>query len=111
MDYTSSSDVSGKPAGGDLREGKLTLPLLYLLAAKGDAERIRLLADIRDKNLGDAEVDAVLAEVESAGHATRARREAADYVRRAAEALERFPAGAEKDVLADAMHFVLTREK
>ena len=34
LDFTSSQDVLGKPAGADLVEGKVSLPLIFLLAAR-----------------------------------------------------------------------------
>ena len=36
LDFTSTEKILGKPAGNDLREGKVTLPMIYAL------ERLRL---------------------------------------------------------------------
>ena len=42
LDYTSSEEVFGKPVGKDLKEGKITLPLVYFLSEleKGEVERL-----------------------------------------------------------------------
>ena len=48
LDFTASERVLGKPVGNDLREGKVTLPLIYALAEASAAERsmvARVLAD------------------------------------------------------------------
>ncbi|MBE9571311.1 MAG: polyprenyl synthetase family protein, partial [Proteobacteria bacterium] len=42
LDYTSSEDVFGKPVGKDLKEGKITLPLIYTLPKIEAPERNRL---------------------------------------------------------------------
>jgi octaprenyl-diphosphate synthase len=41
LDYTSRADTSGKPLGGDLREGKFTLPLLLYLQSLPEEQRAR----------------------------------------------------------------------
>ena len=37
LDYTADESVLGKPVGGDVREGKMTLPAIYLLQKAGDS--------------------------------------------------------------------------
>jgi octaprenyl-diphosphate synthase len=39
LDFTSTEKILGKPAGNDLREGKVTLPLIYALERAGPGER------------------------------------------------------------------------
>src|SRR5260370_3609017 len=41
LDYTADETALGKPVGGDLREGKVTLPIIYLLRGGGEqADRV-----------------------------------------------------------------------
>jgi len=48
LDFTASEDVLGKPVGSDLREGKVTLPLIYALEQASPQERARLEAVLAD---------------------------------------------------------------
>lgn len=111
MDYTSASSVSGKPAGGDLREGKLTLPLIGYLETLGPERSEALLRDIRAKTLGEADFAKILEGVQSGSHTANARALAGEYANKAARALEMFPDSEERKVLACALEFVLHREK
>ena len=51
LDYTSRADTSGKPLGGDLREGKFTLPLLLYLESLPDDMRRITTQELTDVNL------------------------------------------------------------
>ena len=50
LDFTSREKTLGKPVGGDLREGKVTLPLVYALESATPAERQLVEAGLRDRN-------------------------------------------------------------
>lgn len=54
LDYEGSSSITGKPVGGDIKEKKITLPLIYALnnVSKQEANSIRKL--LKDKNNSDA---------------------------------------------------------
>ncbi|MDD4952015.1 MAG: polyprenyl synthetase family protein [Desulfovibrionaceae bacterium] len=111
LDYAEASSDTGKPEGGDLREGKVTLPLIYLLEAMDRAEAGALLSRLRAKSVGPDDVREVLRRVREAGLAERTRDKAAEYVARARQALSRLSGCRETDILAQAAEFVLTRRK
>lgn len=110
LDYTSSAETSGKPLGGDLREGKYTLPLLLYLESLPEAERKTLIAEL-GSDLSEARQDAIVAAVDSQGFAEKTRLEAKVYLDLARQALEGCPVSPEKDLLLAMADFVLTRKK
>ncbi len=50
LDFTSSEKILGKPAGNDLREGKVTLPMIYALEQAAPEEREAVQTVIEDGN-------------------------------------------------------------
>jgi octaprenyl-diphosphate synthase len=50
LDFTSSEKILGKPAGNDLREGKITLPLIYALEKAGPEDRKSVESILTDGN-------------------------------------------------------------
>ena len=51
LDYTANEDALGKPVGGDLREGKVTLPAIYLLQRDGGAARELIRTVVRERTI------------------------------------------------------------
>lgn len=88
LDLFGTSDVLGKPVGGDLHEGKATLPVLYLLEGPHAAE-VRHILERRATAEGDVSRVKFLAEQE--GVYARAHQEIARRARLAREALEALP--------------------
>ncbi|HMM37642.1 MAG TPA: polyprenyl synthetase family protein [Desulfovibrio sp.] len=109
LDYISPESVTGKPEGGDLREGKLTWPLLLFLEEEPDGSEV--LARIRDKSLDEAARREIVARVRDKGYADRTRAEAARYVGEAKRALAALPGSREREILVQAADFVLARRK
>jgi octaprenyl-diphosphate synthase len=111
LDFTGEEDALGKPVGGDLREGKMTLPVIHLLAS-GDAKAevlIRKIVKERTPSIDEwRELRALLAQHRSIDYA---RRTAADFVERAKKALHAFPASAERDALMFLPDYVLSRDR
>jgi octaprenyl-diphosphate synthase len=111
LDFTGEETVLGKPVGGDLREGKLTLPVIHLMG-QGDERAGSLVREIvRDgeATLSDwRELRGLLAE---RGSIDYARRTALDYVDRAKRALEVFPPSQARDALAFLPDYVLSRDR
>ncbi len=111
LDYVSPSEVMGKPEGGDLKEGKVTLPLLLLLEDMGRTEAEALLARLRQRRLTPEEQADVVRQVVEGGHAEATRQVAADYVAQARAALDALPDTPERLVLDQAADYVLNRKK
>ncbi len=88
LDLCSDEAALGKPVGGDLQEGKATLPVLYLLQGP-HAEEVRRILERRATAPGDIARVRALARLEEAD--TRTRAEIARRVQLAADALEALP--------------------
>jgi octaprenyl-diphosphate synthase len=111
LDFTGEEDALGKPVGGDLREGKMTLPVIHLLAS-GDARAevlIRKIVKERDASMDEwRELRNLLAQHRSIDYAQRV---ATEFVERAKAALQIFPASAERDALMYLPDYVLSRDR
>lgn len=109
LDYTGAADVVGKPVAGDLREGKVTLPLIHLQSKSADARRlVEAVIERRDVTSGEwRSLLALMAEHRSVEYARARAREFAD---RAKAALDAFPAGPERKALLTLPDFVLARD-
>lgn len=111
LDYTSRADTSGKPLGGDLREGKFTLPLLLYLESLPDDMRRITTQELTDVNLHPVRQDQIIAEITSLGFAEKTRDAAKSYLALASQALAVIPECLEKTLLGAMIDFVLTRDK
>lgn len=111
LDYASPTSETGKPEGGDLREGKVTLPLILLMEDSDGAGTEELLAGLRDQSLTPEQCENIVAQVRDGGYADRTRAEAATYVEKAKACLDSFSPGPELTVLRQAADYVLTRTK
>ncbi len=111
LDYTGEEVVLGKPVGGDLREGKMTLAVIHLLARK-DARAdtlIRKIVGERDATIEEwRELRTLLTQHRSIDSAYRT---ATDFVERAKQALYAFPSGPERDALMFLPDYVLSRDR
>jgi octaprenyl-diphosphate synthase len=111
LDFTGDEVVLGKPVGGDLREGKMTLPVIHLLRG-GDDRATALIRKIvleRSAELEEwRELRALLGNHRSIDYAYRV---AGDFVERAKEALEAFPPSPERDALVFLPEYVLARDR
>lgn len=107
LDFTGNEQTLGKPAGNDLREGTLTLPLIYAVAQSSSP----LLRELARTNSPDpASVDALVDEVIRANGVGRAMHEAQRIVQRAKSRLDLFPTSLTTRALNDICDFVLSRQ-
>jgi octaprenyl-diphosphate synthase len=111
LDYTGDEIVLGKPVGGDLREGKMTLPVIHLLG-RGDAEARALVRKaVVERALTIDEWRAIRALLVQARSIEYAQRVAADYVERAKRALCAFAPSPARDALMFLPDYVISRDR
>jgi octaprenyl-diphosphate synthase len=107
LDYAGDAAEIGKNVGDDLREGKPTLPLIYLME-NGTAEQRELVRNCIEQ--GDEQnFDAVLAAVTSSGALDYTRREAEVAAARAADAIADLPDSEFKHNLLQLCTFAVDR--
>jgi octaprenyl-diphosphate synthase len=111
LDFTASEEISGKPKGGDLREGKFTLPLLLYLDGLNPEDRSQLVSGILDNSMDQDTQEEILALIQEQHCAERTRELAQHYLQEAKDALMLFPAGEERVLLKMVLEYVRTREK
>ncbi|MFP4476107.1 MAG: polyprenyl synthetase family protein [Desulfatibacillaceae bacterium] len=111
LDYDSDPDVTGKAVGTDIREGKVTLPLIHALrsAPPDDARRLRNI--VRARRATDEEFAFVRDMIHQHGGADYSKQRAADMLERAKSLLKGFPEGPTRAQLARIADFVREREQ
>jgi octaprenyl-diphosphate synthase len=109
LDYTGAKDVVGKPVAGDLREGKVTLPLIHLQSENAEARDL-VAAVISSRDVTAAQWQRLLALMAEHQSVDYARARAREFADRAKAALDAFPAGPERDALLTLPDFVLGRD-
>jgi len=109
LDFTARESELGKPVLSDLKEGKLTLPLILLLPRVRPAERRLIETVLDDRSFARVGPQQILDVVHAEGTLDEAREMAEGYAARAKQELEVFPPGDARDALELAPDFVLYR--
>jgi octaprenyl-diphosphate synthase len=111
LDFTGAAEALGKPVGGDLREGKITLPIIHLLE-HGGPEADRLIREaVRDRHVSNdawTRLSALLAEHRSIDYAYG---RAVEFGENAKRQLRLFPPGPEREALTALADYVLLRDR
>ncbi len=109
LDYTEGEAVTGKPSGLDLKDHKVTLPLIAALPRLDAAERREVDALFAEQEPGEERVARVMALVARHGGLAYARQRAEAYAAKAEAALEDLPPSPERDALRDAIVYAVER--
>ncbi|MCB0635855.1 MAG: polyprenyl synthetase family protein [Lewinella sp.] len=105
------TDDVGKPLGIDIKEKKMTLPLIYTLREMDDAARREILREIKRDSENPKTVRKVIDLVRQSGGLEYARDAMNDYRRQAFAILQTFPPSPARQALEDLVNFVVDREK
>jgi octaprenyl-diphosphate synthase len=91
LDFTAREKTLGKPVGGDLREGKVTLPLVYALERAMPDERRLVEAILRNRNYDEVPFARILALLEKYCGIERVRERAQAFTDKARQIISEFP--------------------
>jgi len=107
LDYAGDADEIGKNVGDDLREGKPTLPLIYLMEHGTDEQRALVRSCI--ENGDEQHFDAVLSAITNSGALAYTREQAQVAAQRALDAIAGLPENRYKDALVQLCKFAVDR--
>ncbi len=111
LDYTGAEGVTGKPSGHDLREHKVTLPLIVALSKFDRSERLAVNALFADPKPDDELILPVVEATERRGGIAYARARARAYAEEAQSAIADFPDSASATALAEAITYTVGRRQ
>ncbi len=112
LDYTEDQTTIGKPAGNDLRQGMVTLPLIYTLQEQStDGHRRRVHSVLNGAEHTEEDIRSVVAWVINGDGVQQAQADANRYAVKAREALYHFPSSRERETLDELIDFVVMRKR
>ncbi len=109
FDY--GEDVIGKPVGIDIKEKKMTLPLIYALSQAPWLERRRIISIVKNESEDPRKVKQVIEFVKKSGGIDYANKAMGEYHQKAIEALEGLQESPYKTSLIDLVQFTIDRKE
>ena len=105
FDYHHDPSI-GKPTGNDMKEGKLTLPVIHALLATGNEEMFALARKVKTRQVSQEEIDALVDFTKQNGGIEYAVQVMNDYAQKAKNLLASFPSSDVKQALYDYVDYV-----
>ena len=110
LDYISDTAVLGKEIGTDLKEGKLTLPVVYALKSAKPEDRTRMEAIIKSEDFSNKDFNELKTLMEQYGGIEYTRKRAASHIGEAKNVLSVLDSSQSKDILLMLADFALSRK-
>ncbi len=108
FDYSSSTEI-GKPTGNDMKEGKLTLPAIYVLNTFGDAEMMRIAKAVKNLSASEQEIATLVEYTKANGGIEYAQQRMFDLADKAKGLLSFFPDSDIRSALFQYVDYVAKR--
>lgn len=103
-------DNIGKPTGIDIKEKKMTLPLIYTLQNVDEATKRKIIYIVKNESHKRDKVDEVIKLVNQSGGIEYARQKMEDYQQEALDILHTFPASEARDAMEELVAYVTKRK-
>jgi octaprenyl-diphosphate synthase len=110
LDFTSTEKILGKPSGNDLREGKVTLPMIYALEKASPAERQTVAAILTDGSYENVPFMQVVKMLDHHKSIQRSYERARGFTEKALSLIGTFPDSPAQQALRDIVDLVTARE-
>ena len=112
LDFTGDAGTVGKPIASDLREGKVTLPLIHLQRQESDGVGAGIVRDvIASRSVTSEQWHELLHSLKEHASIDYAYRRAVDFAERAKKPLYAFAPSSERDALLALPDYVLSRDR
>jgi octaprenyl-diphosphate synthase len=111
LDYSEDASVTGKPSGSDLREHKVTLPLIAALPRMGEPDQRAVSRLLHTPEPSDAQIAEIIAAVTAAGGMDYARERALRLAQQADSELDVLSPSAARDALRASITYVIDRRR
>lgn len=109
LDYTLDTEVLGKKVGADLREGKMTLPLIHALCVAGAKDRSWIIDLIQSVDFSTQQFKRLIDLLGHYGALDYTRQCASEHIHAAKSALAQFSDAPERSILEDIADYALIR--
>ncbi|HKZ46342.1 MAG TPA: polyprenyl synthetase family protein [Thermodesulfobacteriota bacterium] len=109
LDYTSSNEELGKAIGNDLKEGKITLPLIHVIKNAAASEREEILTAIKADDLKNSQLSSVISLINKYKGTDYTLSRARQYVENAKACLNIFEPNVERAALIALADYVVER--
>jgi len=103
--------IIGKPTGNDIKEKKITLPLLHVLKNSDPSEKSKILRLIKRKNKNSAAVKELVNMVVEKGGIEYATSKMDEFRDKAVNEIKKFPECEARESLIELMNYIVTRKK
>ncbi|MBP6716193.1 MAG: polyprenyl synthetase family protein [Acidobacteria bacterium] len=112
LDYTAEERVLGKPIGGDLREGKVTLPVIFMLQRTDESTRALVRDVVSTRQVTPEAWDVIKDQLQRHGAVELAYQRSVTYAEEAKRAITAaFGPSAERESLVALCDYVLSRDR
>jgi len=110
LDYTSDTKVLGKEVGADLKEGKLTLPVIYSLRAADVKDRNMMENIIKNKNFSVNDFETMVELLKKYKGISYTQKLASEHIKKAKEAISIFEPSETREILVKVADYALNRK-
>lgn len=106
-----TGNSAGKPSGIDIKEKKMTLPLIYLLSKCSLLEKRKIINIVRRHNTDEEKVQWLITRVKESGGLDYTKTKMLEYKNKSIELLQEFPENQSRESLISLIEFITSRDK